>query len=186
MLAMSPYTAYDSATCSIARTLDLIGDRWTLLVLRDVANGVGRFDELIGHLGIARNVLSGRLARLAEAGLVERTAYREPGERERQAYRLSGPGRELMPILVAVMDWGDRHLAGPEGVPAVVRHADCGAPVQVRLSCEAGHELGPRPRLRTEPGPGSRLRPVSAVPGVLGWDPWQTSGWARPAGPTSR
>jgi DNA-binding HxlR family transcriptional regulator len=158
---MRPYSAYDSDTCSIARTLDLIGDRWTLLVLRDVANGVRRFDELAGHLGIARNVLSGRLARLAEAGLVERTAYREPGERERYEYRLSGAGRELMPILVAFMGWGDRHLAGPEGPPAVLRHADCGAPVKVELSCENGHQLGDRPRLRVEPGPGHRLRPAA-------------------------
>jgi DNA-binding HxlR family transcriptional regulator len=157
---MSPYTDYDSDACSIARTLALIGDRWTLLVLRDVANGVGRFDELAGHLGVARNVLSGRLARLAEAGLVERTAYREPGARERHEYRLSGPGRELIPILLAFMQWGDRNLAGPEGPPTVVRHVGCGAPVKVRLTCEDGHDLEERPRLRLEPGPGSRLRPV--------------------------
>ena len=154
---MRPYSAYDTDACSIARTLALIGDRWTLLVLRDVANGVRRFDELAGHLGIARNVLSQRLARLAQAGLVDRTAYREPGARERHEYRLSGPGRELMPILVAIMDWGDRNLAGPEGPPAVLRHADCGAGIRVRLTCEEGHELGKRPRLRVEPGPGSRL-----------------------------
>ena len=155
---MRPYSAYDSGTCSIARTLALVGDRWTLLVLRDVANGVGRFDELAGHLGIARNILSGRLSRLAEAGLVERRAYREPGERERSAYRLSGAGRELMPVLLAFMAWGDRHLAGPEGVPAVVRHADCGAPITVTVGCGNGHELGSRPRVRVEPGPGSRVR----------------------------
>jgi DNA-binding HxlR family transcriptional regulator len=155
---MRPYSAYDSDTCSIARTLALVGDRWTLLVLRDVANGVGRFDELAGHLGIARNVLSRRLARLAEAGLVERTAYREPGARERHQYRLSAAGRELVPVLLAFMEWGDRHLAGPEGPPVVVRHADCGAPVQVSLTCENGHELGTRPRVRLEPGPGSRVR----------------------------
>jgi DNA-binding HxlR family transcriptional regulator len=155
---MRPYSAYDTDACSIARTLALIGDRWTLLVLRDVANGVRRFDELAGHLGIARNVLSQRLARLAQAGLIDRTAYREPGARERHEYRLSGPGRELMPILVAIMDWGDRNLAGPAGPPAVVRHADCGAGIRVTLSCEEGHELGKRPRLRVEPGPGSRLR----------------------------
>ncbi len=155
---MRPYTAYDSDTCSIARTLDLIGDRWTLLVLRDVVNGVGRFDELADHLGIARNILSGRLARLAEAGLVERTAYQEPGARERHAYRLTGPGRELVPILRAFMDWGDRPLAGPEGPPAVVRPAAGGAPIKVSLSCADGHELGPRPRLVVEPGPGSRER----------------------------
>ena len=155
---MSPYTAYDSDTCSMARTLALIGDRWTLLVLRDVVNGVGRFDELCDHLGIARNILSGRLARLTEAGLVERTAYQEPGARERHAYRLTRPGRELIPILLAFMAWGDQHLAGPDGPPAVVRHAGCGAPVRVSLSCADGHELGPRPRLMWEPGPGSRER----------------------------
>ena len=158
MLVMRPYSAYDSDTCSIARTLALVGDRWTLLVLRDVVNGVGRFDELAGHLGIARNILSGRLARLVEAGLAERAAYREPGARERLGYRLSGAGRELVPILLAFMAWGDRHLAGPEGPPAVVRHADCGAPVEVSLTCADGHELGPRPRLTVEPGPGSRER----------------------------
>jgi DNA-binding HxlR family transcriptional regulator len=159
MPVMRPYAAYDSEACSIARTLALIGDRWTLLVLRDVANGVGRFDELASHLGIARNVLSSRLARLVNGGLVTRTAYREAGARERHEYRLSGPGRELMPILLAFMAWGDRNLAGPEGPPAVVRHADCGAPVRVSLTCEEGHELGERPRVLVQPGPGSRMRP---------------------------
>ena len=152
------YLAYDSETCSIARTLALIGDRWTLLVLRDVANGVCRFDDLASHLGIARNVLSKRLAGLVDAGLVVRSAYQVEGSRERQEYRLSPAGRELVPILVAFMGWGDRHLAGPEGPPAVPVHADCGAPVRVSLTCEAGHELGDRPRLRLHPGPGSRSR----------------------------
>jgi DNA-binding HxlR family transcriptional regulator len=152
------YRAYDSDTCSIARTLALIGDRWTLLVLRDVANGVRRFDELADHLGIARNVLSGRLAALTEAGLVERRPYHEPGERARHEYRLSGPGRELMPILLAIMDWGDRNLGWPEGPPTLVRHADCGARIRVAVTCEEGHDLGPRPRLRLEPGPGGRRR----------------------------
>jgi DNA-binding HxlR family transcriptional regulator len=158
MPVMEPYSHYDSDACSIARTLAFIGDRWTLLVLRDVANGVRRFDELAGHLGIARNILSGRLTRLTEAGLVERTAYREPGARERQEYRLSHAGRELVPVLLALMAWGDRHLAGPAGPPAVVRHADCGAPIKVSVTCEEGHDLGARPRVRLGPGPGSRLR----------------------------
>jgi DNA-binding HxlR family transcriptional regulator len=155
---MRPYSAYDSDTCSIARTLTLVGDRWTLLVLRDVANGVGRFDELARHLGIARNVLSRRLDRLSRSGLVERSAYREPGARERHEYRLTGPGRELIPILLAFMAWGDQHLAGPDGPPAVVRHAGCGARIKVALTCEDGHDLQDRPRLRLEPGPGSRIR----------------------------
>jgi DNA-binding HxlR family transcriptional regulator len=156
---MRPYSAYDSDACSIARTLALIGDRWTLLVLRDVANGVRRFDELAGHLGIARNILTTRLARLEQAGLVERRAYRESGARERHEYRLSAPGRELIPILLAFMQWGDRNLAGPDGPPALVRHAACGAPIKVTLTCENGHDLGPRPKLTLEPGPGSRIRP---------------------------
>jgi len=168
---MRQYTAYDSDVCSIARTLALIGDRWTLLVLRDVANGVGRFDELADHLGVARNVLSRRLARLTEHGLVERAAYREEGARERHEYRLTAPGRELVPILLAFMTWGDRHLAGPEGPPVIVRHADCGTPIRVSLTCEEGHQLGGRPRLLLEPGPGSRLRPpvpVLPLPGRQG------------------
>jgi DNA-binding HxlR family transcriptional regulator len=152
------FSAYDSETCSIARTLALIGDRWTLLVLRDVANGIRRFDELTDHLGIARNVLTRRLATLAEAGLVSRSAYRVEGARERQEYRLTPAGRELMPILLAFMGWGDRHLAGPDGPPAVATHADCGAPVRVTLSCDAGHDLGNRPRVAVRPGPGSRPR----------------------------
>ncbi len=159
MPGMSPYSAYDSDTCSIARTLALVGDRWTLLVLRDVANGVARFDELADHLGIARNILSGRLSRLVRAGLVERTAYRDPGERERHQYRLSRPGRELIPVLLAFLAWGDRHLAGPDGPPAVIRHADgCGASIRVAVTCAEGHDLGDRPRVTVEPGPGSRPR----------------------------
>src|ERR1700753_3090723 len=102
---MRPYSAYDSDTCSIARTLALIGDRWTLLVLRDVANGVRRFDDLVSHLGVARNVLSRRPAALSEAGLVVRSAYRAEGARERHEYQLSKAGRELVPILLTIMAW---------------------------------------------------------------------------------
>ncbi|MBC3843642.1 helix-turn-helix transcriptional regulator [Streptacidiphilus sp. 4-A2] len=150
--------AYDSETCSIARTLALIGDRWTLLVLRDVGNGIRRFDDLASHLGIARNVLTRRLAALTDAELLQRSAYQVSGARERHEYRLSPAGRELVPILLAFMGWGDRHLAGPEGPPALPAHADCGALVRVALTCEAGHDLGDRPRLHIRPGPGSRRR----------------------------
>jgi DNA-binding HxlR family transcriptional regulator len=152
------YDDFESEACSVARTLALIGDRWTLLVLRDVANGVRRFDDLVSHLGVARNVLSRRLAALTEAGLVVRSAYRTEGARERHEYRLSRAGRELVPILLAMMTWGDRYLAGDEGSPVIPRHADCGAQVRVLVTCEAGHELGDRPRLRLEAGPGSRRR----------------------------
>jgi DNA-binding HxlR family transcriptional regulator len=153
-----PYYDYESNVCSIARTLDLIGDRWVLLILRDVANGVRRFDHLADHLGIARNVLSRRLATLTGSGLIARTAYRDKGSRERHEYRLSDAGRELIPILMAFMGWGDRHLAGPEGPPALAVHARCGAPARVSVVCEAGHDLGEHPHLYLTPGPGSRVR----------------------------
>src|ERR1700757_3825148 len=107
MPVMRPYSAYDSDTCSIARTLALIGDRWTLLVLRDLANGVGRFDELASPLGIPRNGLPPRPPGRGRGGPAGRPPYREPGGRERLGYRLSGPGRELIPILLAFMAWGD-------------------------------------------------------------------------------
>src|SRR6202000_1970364 len=113
MPVMRPYSAYDTDACSIARTLALIGDRWTLLVLRDLANGVRRFDDLAEHLGVARNVLSRRLAALLDAALVSKRAYQEAGARQRHEYRMTGAGRDLVPILLAFMGWGDRHLAGP-------------------------------------------------------------------------
>ncbi|MFR9804033.1 winged helix-turn-helix transcriptional regulator [Pseudonocardia sp. RS010] len=154
----SAWTEFDSASCSVARTAALIGDAWTVLVLRDMFNGVRRFDDLAGHLGIARNVLARRLAGLVEAGLAEKVPYREPGRRERQEYRLTPAGKDLRTVMTALRDWGDRHLAGEAGQPVVIRHAECGAEVHAELRCEAGHLIGPRAKLTSDPGPGARLR----------------------------
>ena len=162
---------FNAMNCAAAQALDQIGDWWTLLIVREAIYGKSSFTEFRENLGIARNIRSGRLARLVQAGIVERTAYREPGTRERHEYRLSGPGRELIPILLAFMGWGYRNLAGPEGPPTVVRHAGCGARIRVSLICEDGHELEKRPSLRLEPGPGSRVRslgtsaPAAYAPG---------------------
>lgn len=147
----------DSGACSIARTLAVIGEPWTVLVLRDLLNGIRRFDELVDHLGIARNVLTRRLVTLVDARLVETREYREPGRRARHEYRPTPAGRDLRPVLLALMAYGDRHHAGPDGPPAVAEH-DCGAPVEVREVCAEGHVLGPTDRVRTRPGPGSRRR----------------------------
>jgi DNA-binding HxlR family transcriptional regulator len=152
------WTDFDSGTCSVARTAALVGDAWTVLVLRDMFNGVRRFDDLAQHLGIARNVLTRRLGGLVEAGLVERVPYREPGRRERHEYRLTPAGKDLRTVLTALRDWGDRHLAGEAGKPVVIRHADCGAEVHAELRCEAGHLIEPHTRLTSDPGPGARLR----------------------------
>src|SRR5262245_52114273 len=149
---------YDSRTCSVARTVEVLGDRWILLVLRDIFNGIRRFDELSGHLGIARDVLTKRLAALVDEGLIRRQPYQEPGARTRYEYRLTDAGRDLRPVLLALLAWGDRYRATPEGAPAQLFHAECGAPVRVEVRCEAGHEIGPRTRLGALPGPGPRPR----------------------------
>src|SRR5579859_2797914 len=159
------WSDYESQTCSVARTVEVLGDRWTLLVLRDVFNGIRRFDELSVHLGIARDVLTKRLAALVDEGLIKRVPYQEPGARTRYEYRLTDAGRDLRPVLLALLDWGDRHRAGTRGVPAQLFHEECGAPVRVQVLCEQGHEIGPRTRLALVPGPGSRRRdPATARP----------------------
>lgn len=137
------YVDQPSECCSIARTLALAGDRWSTLVLRDLSNGVRRFDDLVGHLGIARDVLTRRLAALTDAGLVRRDRYQEFGQRARSEYRLTEAGRDFIPVLIALMRWGDTHLAGPAGPPVRLTHAGCGAPVEVELRCAAGHRLRP-------------------------------------------
>jgi DNA-binding HxlR family transcriptional regulator len=147
---------YDSRVCSIARTIEVLGDRWTMLVLRDVFNGVRRFDDLSRHLGVARDVLTKRLAVLVDEGLVTRVPYREPGARTRYEYRLTLAGYDLRPVLLALMEWGDVYRAGGEGPPARLYHEECGTPVHVEVRCAEGHEIGSRTRLRLTPGPGSR------------------------------
>ncbi|MGD9529345.1 winged helix-turn-helix transcriptional regulator [Pseudonocardia sp.] len=145
----------ESTRCSIARTAALVGDAWTVLVLRDLFNGIRRFDDLARHLRIARNVLTRRLAALTAAGFVERVPYREPGRRERHEYRLTPAGRDLRPVLIAMLEFGDRHLAGDDGPPVTIEHAGCGAAVHVELRCAEGHLVEPATRLRTLPGPGA-------------------------------
>jgi DNA-binding HxlR family transcriptional regulator len=151
------WAEYDSRACSVARTVEVLGDRWTLLVLRDIFNGIRRFADLGGHLGVARDVLAKRLALLVEEGLIRRVPYQEPGARTRDEYRLTDAGRDLRPALLALMDWGDKYRADPDGPPAQLFHADCGAPVQVEVRCAEGHEIGPRTHLAAAPGPGARV-----------------------------
>ncbi len=148
----------DSGACSIARAVELVGDRWVVLVLRDLFNGVRRFDALRDHLGISRDVLTKRLADLVAAGLVERRGYRDEGSRERHEYVLTPAGRDLRTVLTALMDYGDTHLAGPEGAPMSVRHRDCGAEVHAHLVCDAGHDLQSQDRTTVVPLAGARVR----------------------------
>jgi DNA-binding HxlR family transcriptional regulator len=138
---------YEGQVCSIARTLELVGERWTLLIVRDVARGIRRFDRLQENLGIASNVLTNRLERLVDAGILERVAYQQ--KPVRHEYHLTERGRELRVALIALMHWGDKHLA-PDGPPVVVEHTACGGPVVEQLVCGgcglpvADHELRAR------------------------------------------
>src|SRR5262245_42324345 len=100
---------YEGQVCSIARALEVVGDRWTLLIVRDVALGVRRFDELLVGLGVASNVLSDRLSRLVADGVLERVAYSD--RPVRYEYRLTDKGRELGVVLIGLMQWGDRHIS---------------------------------------------------------------------------
>ena len=134
---------YPGQTCSVARSLELIGERWTLLILRDVFRGKRRFEDIRASLGIARNVLTARLEMLVEEGILERRLYQE--RPERHEYFLTEKGLDLWPVLVALVGWGDRHCAGDADPPMVLVHKECGGRMNDRRVCErCGAELGPR------------------------------------------
>ncbi|WP_433263911.1 winged helix-turn-helix transcriptional regulator [Actinosynnema sp. CS-041913] len=133
----------DNDRCSIARALGVLGERWSLQIVRDVFNGVQRFDALREHLNVARNVLANRLQNLVDAGLLEKRPYQEFGSRRRYEYELTQAGRELWPVLMTLMAWGDRHLA--EGTPPVEHeHVGCGGRVSLVPVCEHGHAVDPK------------------------------------------
>lgn len=152
---MDARTAAASQVCSVARTAALLADPWTVLLVRDLGRGITRFDQLARGLGVARTVLSRRLSELIDDGVVERVDYREPGARTRAEYRLTRRGRDLGVVLAALMDFGDRHLAGDAGPPVVRVHTGCGAPVRLVSVCGAGHRLGRTDEVHLEPGPGA-------------------------------
>jgi DNA-binding HxlR family transcriptional regulator len=146
-------TDYKGQNCSIARSLELFGERWTLLVLRDVFLGVRRFDELQSSLGVARNVLAARLERLVGEGVLERVAYQQ--RPLRQEYHLTEKGLDLWPVIVELLQWGDRYAA-PAGPPILIRHRDCGGLLGERRVCtRCGQPLSVRD-VRAELGPGAR------------------------------
>jgi DNA-binding HxlR family transcriptional regulator len=143
---------YDNQVCSIARTLEVLGERWTLLIVRDALLGLRRFDEFQRSLGVARNVLTDRLKRLVDAGILERVEYQQ--RPQRFEYRLTAVGRELGVPVLGLMHWGDRHLAGQAGPPRLTRHRDCGGDLHTQLTCDRCGAAVTDPELL--PGPGLR------------------------------
>jgi DNA-binding HxlR family transcriptional regulator len=161
-MAYSPAAlAWSTENCTVGRTMAILGERWTFVVLREVFNGVRRFDDIRRHSGIPRQVLSNRLALLVEQGVLRREPYQDPGERARHEYRLTDKGFDLYPVLVAIADWGDRYLADAKGPPVAFAHRACGAPIHAELRCADGH-LVDRPR-DVAPRPAAGARPFEPV-----------------------
>jgi len=144
---------YRNQTCSIAGALEVVGERWSLLIVRDVLLGLRRFDQMQAHMGIARNVLQARLTKLIDEGVLERHLYEE--HPPRYEYRLTEKGLDLWPTVVALMKWGDRYAAPEAGPPVVIEHRGCGGAVDEHRVCETcGARLTVR-ETRALPGPGA-------------------------------
>jgi len=127
--------------CSIARSLGVLGERWTFLILREAFLGATRFAEFRDRLGVAPDVLSDRLGTLVAAGVLSREPYQEPGARARFAYRLTPAGRELQVVLSALQQWGDEHLPRPEGPSMLRRVRGTDRPVHVGFIDDDGCEI---------------------------------------------
>jgi DNA-binding HxlR family transcriptional regulator len=169
---------YDDQVCSVARALELVGERWTVLILREAFSGRRRFDEMAETLGIARNVLTARLARLVAEGVLEKAAYQQ--RPTRYEYRLTAKGLDLWPVLISLMQFGDRHYA-PDGPPVLLEHRGCGGAPDAHRTCErCGARLTARD-VRATPGPG-----LSAAAPARASAPVRTGLPASPPAPAPR
>ena len=142
MLALMLGRTYDSQVCSVAGTLEVIGERWTLLIVRDAFMGARRFENFQRRTGAARNVLANRLNLLVEEGIFRKVPYQE--HPERYEYRLTEKGIDLWPVIVSLLQWGDRHIY-PGKAPVLLVHKKCGGAVNDRRICETcGAQLDAR------------------------------------------
>ncbi len=142
----------DEQQCSLSRAISVLGDRWTLLILRDCFLRVRRFEQFQARLGIARRVLAERLDKLVDKGVLKRVAYQERPLREE--YRLTEMGLDLYPVIMSLVHWGDKHLAGDRGEPVLHRHDACGKDFVPVMTCsECGEPVDPR-SVTPRPGPG--------------------------------
>jgi DNA-binding HxlR family transcriptional regulator len=148
----APWLDFDSENCSVQRTLAVIGEKWTMLLIRDAANGVHRFDDFRRHVGLSEAVLSARLRTLVSQGLFETREYQDPGQRKRNAYRLTAKGWDLFPVLVALTQFGDKHLAPGGAEPWEIQHKTCGHRVRAEVRCTHDGELLTYRDTRSAPG----------------------------------
>ncbi|MFI7575341.1 winged helix-turn-helix transcriptional regulator [Micromonospora sp. NPDC049497] len=133
--------AWSMANCSIARAMDIVGSRSAMLIMREALLGTRRFDDFVRRVGIGEPAMAARLRELVAAGLLERTPYREQGQRTRYEYQLTPKGQELLPVVTALRHWGDTWAADETGPPLLATHRDCGCAVRTVLRCEQGHEV---------------------------------------------
>jgi DNA-binding HxlR family transcriptional regulator len=144
--------------CSIARTLGIVGERWSLLIVREALKGRTRFSEFQAALHVSTDILTARLEGLVDAGILEPREYKEPGSRPRSGYHLTAAGHDLVPVLAALMSWGDTHLAANTGPPALMRRRGTSEAVHVALVDEQGRAVA-RDEVEVVPGPGAGLPP---------------------------
>ena len=149
--------------CSLARTLDIMGDWWTPLIVRDVHLGITRFAELAEDLGISRNLLTQRLAHLLDKGILHKTAYQE--RPARYDYHLTEKGKELVPPILALMAWGDRWAAPEAGPPLRIRHRTCGKRLEPVVVCSSCGEPVLAEDIVALPGPGGATAPGTMLIG---------------------
>jgi DNA-binding HxlR family transcriptional regulator len=147
-------TSLSELNCSIAKTLDVVGEWWTLLILRDAYRGIRRFDDLQASLGVARSVLTARLHKLTDEGILERHRYSD--HPPRYEYRPTDKGRALFPVIAALMQWGDTWKPGPDGPPTILVHDTCGHAMHPILTCPHCRGDVTPANTHSEPGPGAR------------------------------
>jgi DNA-binding HxlR family transcriptional regulator len=146
--------SFEAMNCSVAQALEVIGEWWSMLIVRDAFLGVTRFDEIQERLGISRNILADRLEHLVAHGVLERSVYQE--RPIRFDYRLTAKGRDLWPVLTAMRQWGDRWEA-PAGPPVVIEHVACGRVTEVVPCCARCGAALEADEVAALPGPGARL-----------------------------
>lgn len=154
---MIPWKDVDLENCPVAGALDLIGDRWSMLILREAMSGLNRFDELVDHIGIGRSTLTERMRRLVRAGLLTERTYQEPGSRPRVEYRLTAKGWDLRNVIIALREWGDRHVIAADDRPLKLIDAASGSPLHLAL-VDDHDRVVPDDRVRAAAGPGLRRR----------------------------
>jgi DNA-binding HxlR family transcriptional regulator len=139
--ALEPREGWTADRCPMAHALNVVRNRSAFLILREAFYGATRFEEFAERTGLSEPVTAARLRELTDEGLLEREPYQEPGQRTRRAYRLTEKGSDLLPVLVALMQWGDKWVL-PGGARVEIRHTGCGSAVGAELRCEHGHAVG--------------------------------------------